>query len=69
MSDSEIQRSIRRGVALLLIPLSSNGLPEFVAWTLPGVSSAFGAVAFVGAVLYLVVSVTRQVHAAADTPF
>ena len=70
MSESETRRSLRRGVALLLIPLSgASDLPVFVESALPGISRALGIVVFVAAVLYLVGSVARQVHAAADTPF
>jgi hypothetical protein len=66
---SETIRSLRRGVALLLLPLSgSTALPRFVESALPGVSDALGAALFVVAVAYLVGSAGRQVAAAADTP-
>jgi hypothetical protein len=68
-SSSQTRRSVRRGVAVLLIPLSSNGLPGFVESALPGLSGAFGAVAFGVAVLYLLASGARQLSTAADTPF
>ena len=66
---SETIRSLRRGVAVLLVPLSgATALPELVESALPGVSDALGAALFVAAVAYLVGSVARQVAAAADTP-
>jgi hypothetical protein len=66
---SETIRSLRRGIALLLLPLSgSTALPAFVESALPGVSGALGVVLFVAALAYLVGSVGRQVAAAADTP-
>jgi len=66
---SETIRSLRRGVALLLLPLSgSTALPAFVESALPGVSNAVGVALFVVALAYLVVSLGRQVAAAADTP-
>jgi len=69
MSEAVPKRSLRRGVALLLIPLSgSTALPGFVESSLPGVSDVLGVALFVAAVAYLVVSVGRQVGAAADTP-
>ncbi|WP_336021834.1 hypothetical protein [Halobellus salinisoli] len=69
MSETALKRSIRRGIALLLIPLSSIGFPEFVEATLPGISQAFSVVAFAAAVLYLLGSVVWQLSTAADTPF
>lgn len=69
MSETALKRSIRRGVALLLIPLSTNGLPEFVESALPGISQAFSVVAFAAAVLYLLGSGVWQLTTAADTPF
>jgi|AntRauTorcE11897_2_1112592.scaffolds.fasta_scaffold00067_8 hypothetical protein len=69
MSETTPKRSLRRGVALLLVPLSgATTLPEFVESALPGISSALGAALFVVAVLYLLGSVGRQVAAAADSP-
>jgi hypothetical protein len=69
MSETTPKRSLRRGVALLLVPLSgATTLPAFVESALPGVSNVVGAALFVVAVLYLVGSVGRQVAAAADTP-
>jgi hypothetical protein len=66
---SEITRSLRRGVALVLIPLSgAAALPELVESALPGVSDVVGVVLFLAAVLYLIGSLGRQVAAAADTP-
>ena len=66
---SETTRSLRRGVALLLIPLSGvASLPGFVETALPGVSDVVGTVLFAAAVAYLIASVGRQVAAAADTP-
>ncbi len=78
MSDSELKRSLRRGVAVLLLPVSlllvqvqllARNLPGVVESSLPGLSRAFGIVLFAVASLYLVLSVLRQVSAAADTPF
>ncbi|TKX83403.1 hypothetical protein EXE43_24435 [Halorubrum sp. SS5] len=67
---SEPTRTLRRGVALLLIPLSgATTLPAFVESALPGVSDVVGVGLFVAAVAYLVGSIGRQVAAAADTPF
>ncbi|TKX83402.1 hypothetical protein EXE43_24440 [Halorubrum sp. SS5] len=67
---SDQTRSLRRGVALLLIPLSgATTLPAFVEAALPGLSDAVGAALFVAALAYLVGSLGRQVAAAADTPF
>ncbi|RLM63776.1 hypothetical protein DVK05_12735 [Halorubrum sp. Atlit-8R] len=67
---SEPTRTLRRGVALLLIPLSgAASLPGFVESALPGVSDVVGVGLFVAAVAYLVGSLGRQVAAAADTPF
>ncbi|QKG93451.1 hypothetical protein HPS36_11455 [Halorubrum salinarum] len=67
---SDQTRSLRRGVALLLIPLSgATTLPAFVETALPGLSDAVGAVLFVAALAYLVGSLGGQVAAAADTPF
>jgi hypothetical protein len=66
---SEPTRSLRRGVALLLVPLSgATSLPGAVESALPGVSDVLGIVLFAAAVAYLAVSVGRQVAAAADTP-
>ncbi|MGQ3328159.1 MULTISPECIES: hypothetical protein [Halorubrum] len=65
---SETTRSLRRGVALLLVPLSgATALPEFVEPALPGLSDLLGSALFVAAVCYLAGSVGRQVAAAADT--
>ncbi|WP_049986917.1 hypothetical protein [Halobellus rufus] len=69
MSETDLKRSVRRGVALLLIPLSSSGLPEFVESALPGASAAFGLVAFSAALAYLLWSGLWQLSRAADTPF
>jgi hypothetical protein len=78
MSESELTRSLRRGVAVLLLPLSlllvqvqtlARNLPGVVESSLPGLSRAFGVVLFAVAAIYLVFSVLRQVAAAADTPF
>jgi hypothetical protein len=69
MSEPSQKRSLRRGVAVLLVPLSgATTLPGFVESALPGVSNALGAALFVAAVTYLVASLGRQVAAAADTP-
>jgi hypothetical protein len=69
MAAHSVKRSLRRGVAVLLVPLSgATTLPEFVDSALPGVSDAVGIVLFVAAVAYLVGSVGKQVAAAADTP-
>lgn len=69
MSETTSKRSLRRAVAVLLVPLSgATTLPEFVESALPGVSDAVGSLLFVVAVCYLVGSVGRQVAAAADTP-
>ncbi|WP_435064785.1 hypothetical protein [Halobaculum sp. EA56] len=78
MTGSEPERSVRRGVAVLLVPLSllllqvqvvTGNLAGVVESPLPGISRAVGVVLLVAAGLYLVVSVGRQVAAAADTPF
>ena len=70
MSASEVRRSLRRGVALLLLPLSgATRLPAVVESTLPGIADALGVLLFAVAVLYLVISGVRQLSAAADTPF
>ncbi|MFW6317587.1 MAG: hypothetical protein ACOC06_03855 [Halorubrum sp.] len=69
MAAQTLHRSLRRGIAVLLLPLSgATTLPAFVESALPGVSDVFGIVLFVGAIAYLVASVGRQVAAAADTP-
>ncbi|OYR38211.1 hypothetical protein DJ82_13200 [Halorubrum sp. Ib24] len=69
MSETTLERSLRRGVAVLLVPLSgATTLPEFVESALPGISNVLGAALFVAAVAYLVVSVGGQVVSAADTP-
>ena len=72
-SASELKRSLRRSVAVLLVPtcllLVQVDLAAGVPPALPGVSRAVGAVLLVVAVAYLVVSAARQVAAAADTPF
>ncbi|MDB2223219.1 hypothetical protein PM076_08600 [Halorubrum ezzemoulense] len=69
MAEPSAKRSVRRGVAVLLLPVSgATTLPAFVEAALPGVSSVVGVVLFVAAVAYLVGSVSRQVAAAADTP-
>ena len=66
---SETTRSLHRGVALLLIPLSgTTSLPEFVESALPGVSDVLGVALFVAAAAYLIGSLGRQVAEAADTP-
>jgi hypothetical protein len=76
MPDSDLRRSIRRGVAVLLVPLSlllvqvqvvvvdhlGDGSP------LPGVSRAVGYVCLTVAGLYLLGSAARQLNAAADWP-
>ena len=68
MSEPSQKRSLRRGVAVLLVPLSgATTLPGFVESALPGVSNALGAALFVAAVTYLVASLGRQVAAATDT--
>jgi hypothetical protein len=69
MPERSVKRSLRRGVAVLLLPLSGiTSLPGAVEAALPGVSDVLGLVLFVAAVTYLVGSVGRQVTAAADTP-
>jgi hypothetical protein len=69
MPEPSANRSLRRGVAVLLVPLSgATTLPRFVESALPGASDVVGIVLFVAAVTYLVASVGRQVAAAADTP-
>lgn len=69
MSEMISKRSLRRGVAVLLVPLSgATTLPEFVESALPGASDVLGIALFVAAVAYLVTSVGRQVTAASDTP-
>ncbi|MEZ3163087.1 hypothetical protein ABNG03_01095 [Halorubrum sp. RMP-47] len=66
---AEPTRSLRRGVALILVPLSgATTLPAFVESALPGVSDVVGVALFIAAVAYLIASVGRQVAAAADTP-
>ena len=69
MPERSVKRSLRRGVAVLLLPLSGvTSLPGAVESALPGVSDVLGLVLFAAAVTYLVVSVGREVAAAADTP-
>ncbi|MFW6000345.1 MAG: hypothetical protein ACOCPY_02695 [Halorubrum sp.] len=69
MAAQTLHRSLRRGIAVLLLPLSgATTLPAFVESALPGVSNVLGIVLFVGAIAYLVASVGRQIAAAADTP-
>jgi hypothetical protein len=69
MSETVSKRSLRRGVAVLLVPLSgATTLPGVVESALPGVSDVLGIALFLAAVAYLVASVGRQVAAAADTP-
>jgi hypothetical protein len=69
MSETTPKRSLRRGVAVLLVPLSgATALPQFVESALPGASDVLGGALFVVAVLYLLGSTGRQVAAAADTP-
>ena len=69
MSETTPERSLRRGVAVLLVPLSgATTLPQFVESALPGVSDVLGVALFVVAVLYLLGSAGRQIAAAADTP-
>ncbi|MDZ5810345.1 hypothetical protein U4E84_03125 [Halorubrum sp. AD140] len=69
MAAQTLHRSLRRGIALLLLPLSgATTLPEFVESALPGVSDVVGVALFVAAVAYLVGSLGREVAAAADTP-
>lgn len=69
MADRSVKRSLRRGVAVLLVPLSgATTLPAFVESALPGVSAVAGVVCFAAALTYLVGSFGRQVAAAADTP-
>ena len=69
MSETTPKRSLRRGVARVIVPLSgATTLPGFVESALPGVSNALGVALFVAAVLYLLGSVGRQVAAAADAP-
>jgi hypothetical protein len=70
---AEPKRTLRRGVAVLLIPTCLLLVQaEFVGSVpsgLPGASRAVGAALLVVAVAYLVVSAARQVAVAADTPF
>lgn len=78
MSEAETRRSIRRGVAVLSLPLSllllqvpvvTANLPGAVESPLPGVSRVAGGVLLVATAVYLAGSVGRQIAAAADTPF
>ncbi|MGB9930197.1 hypothetical protein [Haloarcula amylolytica] len=78
MSESALQRSLHRGVAMLLVPLGllliqiavvTRNLSGVVESPLPGISRTVGTVVVVGAGLYLLASVARQVYRAADTPF
>jgi hypothetical protein len=74
-SERETRRTLRRGVALLLVPLCllllQVPVPRTrtggVEPTLPALSVAVGGVLL--AVAYLAVSLGRQVASAADTPF
>jgi hypothetical protein len=75
MSESELKRTVHRGVAVVLLPLSlllvqmANVTSGAVDSSLPGVSRAVGLAVFAVAALYLAVSGSRQLAAAADTPF
>jgi dUTPase len=78
MSESELRRSLRRGVAVLLVPQSlllvqvrvvTENLPGVVDSALPGLSRVVGLACLALAVSYLLASVARQVNAAADWPF
>ena len=74
MTDAALQRTVRRGVALLSIQLSvlllRSGEPAAVPESrLPGAAWVVGVVALVAAALYLLASGARQLSAAADTPF
>lgn len=71
MADTEIRRSVRRGVALLLVPVSLllvQQTGDASGW-LPDVSLAVGVVLLGLATLYLVASGLRQLSGAANTPF
>ncbi|QCC48775.1 hypothetical protein [Halobellus limi] len=78
MSESALQRSIRRGTAVLLVPLSllliqvevvTRNLSGVVESSLPGLSRGVGVALLVAALLYLLASGARQLYLAADTPF
>jgi hypothetical protein len=77
VTERETRRSLRRGVALLLVPLCllllqlpvTRTRTGGVEPTLPALSVAVGSVLLVVAVAYLAVSLGRQVASAADTPF
>lgn len=71
MTDAEIRRSVRRGVALLLVPVSLLLVQQTgdVSGWLPDVSLAVGVVLLGLATLYLVASGLRQLSGAANTPF
>ena len=74
MTDTALQRTVRRGVALLSIQLSvlllRSGEPVAVPeGRLPGAAWTVGVAALVAAALYLLASGGRQVFRAADTPF
>ncbi|MFD1684005.1 hypothetical protein [Halobellus litoreus] len=78
MTDPELQRSVRRSAAVLLVPLSlllvqvevvTSHLPGVVESPLPGLSRGVGVVLLLVSLLYLVVSGARQLYGAADTPF
>ncbi|GCF13416.1 hypothetical protein Harman_13510 [Haloarcula mannanilytica] len=57
------------GLLLIQIEVVTRNLSGVVESPLPGVSRAVGTVVVVGAGLYLLASVARQVYEAADTPF
>jgi len=78
MSAPELRRTVRRGVAVLLVPLGlllvqvellADHLHGVVDSPLPGLSWLVGVVLLAVATLYLVASGLRQLRAAADTPF
>jgi len=78
MTDPELQRSVRRGTAVLLVPLSlllvqievvTRNLAGVVESPLPGLSRGIGVVLLILALLYLLASGARQLYRAADTPF
>jgi len=78
MSRSELRRTVRRGVAVLLVPLAllllqvellADHLHGVVDSPLPGLSWLVGVVLLAAATLYLLGSGLQQLRAAADTPF
>ena len=78
MPKTDLKRTLRRSVAILLLPLSllliqmeiiTRNLSAAVESSVPGFSRVIGLVLFTVAISYLVISGLWQLSAAADTPF